>query len=110
MNLEQDVKINKGFNRNRQIFRDHCPDLVEVKHELICQTCLSIAKALKDKDLHGLMSERLIRAKTLIDCARNNNCPRAQAALLVAFQNNPQHAIKAMLVHDGATVLADQIL
>jgi len=109
-NLEEDIKVNKGFNRNREIFRDHCPDLVEVKHELICQTCLSIAKALKDKDLHGLMSERLIRAKTLIDCARNNNCPRAQAALLVAFQNNPQHAIKAMLVHDGATVLADQIL
>jgi hypothetical protein len=55
------------------------------------------------------VSEKIIKAQSLIECARNG-CPRAQAALLVAFRNNVLDAIKATFVHDGATVLADKLL
>lgn len=50
-----------------------------------------------------------MKARVLIECARNG-CPRAQAALLVAFRNNVLDAVKATFVHDGATVLANKLL
>ena len=77
--------------------------------QLICAPCMADVQVTTGKVTRVDVSEKIIKAQSLIECARNG-CPRAQAALLVAFRNNVLDAIKATFVHDGATVLANKLL
>jgi hypothetical protein len=79
--------------------------------ELICAPCVRDVKLTAGKVTQVDYSEKTEKARVLIECARNG-CPRAQAALLVAFRNgaNVLDAVKATFVYDGATVLANKLL
>lgn len=77
--------------------------------QLICAPCVADLQITANKVTQVDVSEKTMKAQSLIECARNG-CPRAQAAVLVAFRNNVLDAIKATFVHDGATVLANKLL
>ena len=77
--------------------------------QLICAPCVADLQVTAGKVTQADYSEKTTKARILIECARNG-CPRAQAALVVAFRNNVFDAIKALFVHDGATVLAGKLL
>ena len=77
--------------------------------QLICAPCVADLQITTNKVTRVDVSEKIIKAQSLIECARNG-CPRAQAAILVAFRNNVLDAVKATFVHDGATVLANKLL
>ena len=83
---------------------------IPIPGQLICTSCLVDIKETSEMDIKGYMDEKTLNAQNLIDCALKHQCPRAQAALLVAFRGNHLDAIKAMFANDGATVLADKIL
>ena len=80
-----------------------------VPDQLICAPCVADLQITTNKVTQVDYSEKTIKARVLIECARNG-CPRAQAAILVAFRNNVLDAVKATFVHDGATVLANKLL
>lgn len=97
-------------NKKYKSIRDTKQHNIPIPGQLICSNCLIDIKETSEMDIKGYMDEKTLNAQNLIDCALKHQCPRAQAALLVAFQGNLLEAIKAMFVNDGATVLAKKIL
>jgi hypothetical protein len=98
-------RVNGKFKFTRNTARAERP----IPGQLICAPCVADLQVTAGKVTRVDVSEKIIKAQSLIECARNG-CPRAQAALLVAFRNNVLDAIKATFVHDGATVLANKLL
>jgi len=97
-------------NGKYKSIRDTKQHNTPIPGQLICTSCLVNIKETSEIDIKGFVNEKTHNAQNLIDCALKHQCPRAQAALLVAFQGNLLEAIKAMFVNDGATVLAKKIL
>ncbi len=98
--------VNKKYKSIRNTKQHNIP----IPGQLICSKCLIDIKETSEMDIKGYMDEKTLNAQNLIDCALKHQCPRAQAALLVAFRGNHLDAIKAMFANDGATVLAKKIL
>jgi len=97
-------------NKKYKSIRDTKQHNIPIPGQLICTSCLVDIKETSEMDIKGYMDKKTLNAQNLIDCALKHQCPRAQAALLVAFRGNHLDAIKAMFANDGATVLADKIL
>jgi hypothetical protein len=97
-------------NKKYKSIRDTKQHNIPIPGQLICTSCLVDIKETSEMDIKGYMDEKTLNAQNLIDCALKHQCPRAQAALLVAFRGKYLDAIKAMFANDGATVLADKIL
>lgn len=98
--------VNKKYKPIRNTKQHNIP----IPGQLICSKCLIDIKETSEMDIKGYMDEKTLNAQNLIDCALKHQCPRAQAALLVAFRGKCDDVIKAMFANDGATVLAKKIL
>lgn len=106
--LEPGHEVTEGgrrVNGKYKFIRNTTP----VPDQLICAQCVGDIQLTAGKVTQSDYSEKTIKARVLIECARHG-CPRAQAALLVAFRNNVLDAVKATFVYDGATVLANKLL
>jgi hypothetical protein len=107
--LEPGHEVTSGSGRRVNGKYKFIRNTTPVPDQLICAPCVRDVKLTAGKVTQVDYSKKTIKARVLIECARNG-CPRAQAALLVAFRNNVLDAVKATFVHDGATVLANKLL